>query len=103
MAPQPERDVRYVMIQSPGPRWHSTKIMFEQAGLPDHIARYRQLLSEGKLLLGGPFIDAKGGGMMLPDAGFGEKELTDFAMADPAVKAGLLIVQVRPWMIGMRK
>lgn len=97
------RDVRFVIIHLPGPRWDSSKSMFEQEGLPDHIAHYRKLLAEGKLLLGGPFMDAKGGGMMLPDAGYTEKELTEFAMDDPAVKNGLLTVQVRPWMIGMRK
>ena len=102
-ADKPQRDVRFVIIHAPGPRWDSSKSMFEQEGLSAHIAHYRKLLADGKLLLGGPFIDAKGGGMMLPEAGFSEKELTDFAMDDPAVKSGLLTVQVRPWMIGMRK
>ena len=102
MTLQPERDIRFVVIHSPGPRWDHSKGMFEQEGLQGHLMHYRRLLAEGKLLLGGPFMDAKGGGMMLPDAGLSEKELTDFAMDDPAVKGGLLTVQVRPWMIGMR-
>jgi hypothetical protein len=55
------------------------------------------------LILGGPFMDGKSGGMMLPDAGLDEKVFADFAMDDPAVKDGLLTVQVRPWLIGMRK
>lgn len=102
-ASMPQRDMRFLIIHSPGPRWDSSKGMFEQVGLSGHIAHYRKLQAEGKLLLGGPFMDAKGGGMMLPEAGLSEKELTDFAMDDPAVKDGLLTVQVRPWLIGMRK
>lgn len=100
---KPQRDVRFVILHSPGPRWDNSKGLFEQVGLQAHIEHYRKLQAEGRLLLGGPFMDAKGGGMMLPEAGQSEKELTDYAMDDPAVKEGLLTVQVRPWLIGMRK
>lgn len=102
-AAPPKRDMRYVIIHSPGPRWDAGKGIFEQPGLQAHINHYRKLLAEGKLLLGGPFMDGQGGGMMLPTAGQSEKELREFAQEDPAVKDGLLTVQVRPWLIGMRQ
>ncbi len=101
--PAPKRDLRYVVLHKPGPRWVAGKSPFEQPGLQAHIDHYRQLLQQGKLVLGGPFMDGAAGGMMLPEAGLSEAEITEFAQADPAVKSGLLLVEVRPWMIGMRK
>ena len=96
------RDIRYVVFHRPGPNWLADKSLFEQPGLQDHIAHYRQLLAAGKLALGGPHLDAQAGGMMLPAAGVSEDEIRAFAMADPAVKSGLLRVEIRPWLIGMR-
>ena len=48
------------------------------------------------------FLDDAGGGMMIPAPGLSEAEIVAFANADPAVAAGLLTVQVREWMIGMK-
>jgi hypothetical protein len=41
--------------------------------------------------------------MMLPEAGVSEAEITKFASEDPAVKSGLLIFEVRPWLAALRK
>ena len=41
--------------------------------------------------------------MMVPVAGVPEDEVTRFASEDPAVKSGTLLVEVRPWLIGMSK
>ncbi|MCA0244094.1 MAG: YciI family protein [Proteobacteria bacterium] len=101
--PAPARDVRYVVIHAPGPSWDRTKNLFEQAGVQAHIDHYRQLHAAGKLDFGGPYLDAAGGGMMIPAAGLSEDEIKAFALADPSVRAGLLRAEVRPWMIGMRK
>ena len=73
----------------------------DQPGVMDHIAHYKSLLDAGKLALGGPHLDAQGGGMMVPVEGVTETELKEFAAADPAVKSGLLCFSVRPWLIGM--
>lgn len=100
---QPARDVRYVVLHRPGPAWVAGKPLFEQAGLAEHIAHYRQWQQQGKLVLGGPYMDATAGGMMIPEAGLSETEVREFAAADPAVKSGLLLAEVRPWMIGMKK
>lgn len=107
-APSPRKepivkDIRFVVLHSPGPRWQKGKGMFEQEGLQDHVAHYRQLLEAGKLELGGPHVDEASGGMMIPAAGVAEDEIRAFALADPAVKSGLLKAEVRPWLIGMRK
>jgi uncharacterized protein YciI len=99
----PMKDIRYVVFHSPGPQWLPGRSMFEQPGLDLHVAHYRQWLVQGKLMAGGPHLDAAGGGMMVPEPGLGEEEVTAFALADPAVKAGLLTVQVRPWLLGMKR
>jgi hypothetical protein len=39
--------------------------------------------------------------MMIPNAGVSEEEITLYAAEDPAVKSGLLLAEVRPWLIGM--
>ncbi|HQQ71563.1 MAG TPA: hypothetical protein PLL92_14800, partial [Alicycliphilus sp.] len=72
-------------------------------GVSDHVAHYRRLLDNGKLEFGGPHLDSKGGGMMIPVAGITEQEVKDFANEDPAVKSGLLLAEVRPWLIGMKR
>lgn len=99
---QSARDVRYVVVHRPGPNWLAGKGMFEQPGLRDHVAHYQKLLDAGKLALGGPYLDANGGGMMIPEKGMSQAEITQFAAEDPAVRSGLLLAEVRPWLIGLR-
>ena len=97
------QDIRYVVFHKPGPGWLVGKNMFEQPGVRDHVAHHRQWLTTGKLELGGPHLDADGGGMMLPVAGLTKDEVTRFAGEDPAVQSGTLVAEVRPWLIGMSK
>lgn len=102
-AQTPARDVRHVIVHTPGPAWVAGKSPFDQPGIQEHVAHYRQLQQQGKLALGGPFLDAAAGGMMISEAGLSVREISEFAQADPAVKSGLLRAEVRPWLIGMRK
>ena len=96
------KDIRHVVFHQPGPKWDHAKSFFEQAGLEGHVAHYRELLAQGKLAMGGPFMDDRSGGMMIPVASMTEEEVRDYAEADPAVKAGLLEVEIRPWMAAMK-
>lgn len=95
------KDIRYVVFHRPGPAWLPGKSLFEQAGVLAHVQHYRQWLEAGKLALGGPHLDAAGGGMMVPAAGVSQEEVERFAAEDPAVQDGTLLVEVRPWLIGM--
>lgn len=97
------RDIRYVVVHAPGPRWQHGLPIFEQDGIQDHIAHFRQWLEQGRLAIGGPFLDEHAGGMMIPSEGLSEAEITAFANADPAVKSGLLRVAVRQWLVGMKQ
>jgi uncharacterized protein YciI len=100
-APKPMKDIRFVVIHTPGSKWIPGKSLFEQVGVREHVDHYKKLLEAGKLALGGPHLDGKAGGMMIPAAGVTEEEIAAFAAADPAVKSGLLLVEIRPWLIGM--
>ena len=101
--PPPMQDIRYVVFHRPGPAWIPGKTLFEQPGVREHVGHYRQWLESGKLEMGGPHLDAAGGGMMIPVAGVAEEEVRRFAADDPAVLGGTLVVDVRPWLVGMRK
>jgi uncharacterized protein YciI len=97
------QDIRYVIVHSPGPKWQPGVPLFEQQGVHDHIAHFRKLLADGRLHMGGPFLDEHAGGMMIPTEGLAEAEIMAFANADPAVAAGLLRVAVRRWLVGMKQ
>jgi uncharacterized protein YciI len=97
------RDIRYVVVHTPGPNWNAGKPFFEQEGVAAHVEHFRKLLAEGKLTMGGPFLDAVAGGMMIPEPNLGEAEIAAFANADPAVASGLLRAEVRQWLVGMKK
>src|SRR5215213_7341682 len=91
----------HVVFHRPGPAWRSGVPPFQQEGVASHVAHYRQWLESGKLLLGGPFLDAGGGGMMIATAAVDGAALAEFAAEDPAVASGLLVAEVRPWLVGM--
>ena len=55
----------------------------------------------GKLELGGPFLIQDAGGMMVATNDVSQAELEAFAASDPAVQAGLLIYEIRPWLTAM--
>jgi uncharacterized protein YciI len=97
------KEVRFVVSHLPGPTWKPGVPAFEQDGLQLHVAHYATLLQDGKLLMGGPFIDGRSGGLMIVEPQVDEAELRQFAADDPAVKSGLLTFEVRPWLVGLRK
>jgi len=94
-------DSHSVIFHRPGPAWQPGVPFFQQPGVHEHVAHYRQLLGTDKLVMGGPFLDAHAGGMMIAASGVDAAELSGFAAADPAVASGLLVYEVRPWLVGM--
>jgi uncharacterized protein YciI len=85
-----------VLFHSPGKQWVDSLSFNEQPGIDEHVNYYAGLLEKNKLHEGGPFLDNSGGMMILnvnkPDA---EKIAND----DPAVKKGLLKVEVKQWLV----
>ena len=96
-------EIRYVIIHRPGPAWKPGVPAFEQPGLQDHVKHFAKWLQEGKLLMGGPFMDPASGGSMIAEVGVTESEARAFAAEDPTVRAGLLVFEVRPWLAALHK
>lgn len=90
----------FVVIHKPGPRWQAGVDFRQQDGVREHVEHYRAWHTEGKLSLGGPFLD-NSGGMMVTVPGLSPEDVAAFAAADPSVKSGLLGFEVKPWMIAM--
>jgi len=99
----PAKDLRFVVVHHPGPKWATDVPPFQQDGLQLHIDHYRTMFAAGRLALGGPFFGPGAVGMMIPEGGVTREEMEAFAAADPAVQAGLLTFEVREWLVGMKK
>lgn len=95
------RPVRYVVFHTPGPNWKHGIDFREQDGVGEHVQHYLKLHEQGKLELSGPFLLQDAGGMMVATRDVSQEELESFAAADPAVRAGLLRYEVRPWLTAM--
>lgn len=95
-------DTRYVVFHKPGPKWVPGVDFRNQPGVGEHIVHYKRLWEDRKLELGGPFLDGSGG-MMIPVAGAPREEIERFAQQDPAVKSGLLVYEIRPWLVAMKQ
>ncbi len=101
MADQPP--IRYVVLHKPGPKWQYGVDYRQQDGVSEHVGHYLKLYEQGKLELGGPFLLPDIGGMMVTTKEISLKEIEVFAADDPAVKSGLLIYEIRPWMTAMER
>lgn len=62
-----------------------------------HMANINKMYNEGKLICAGPFADDKGGGIFILTVKT-EDEAKKLIENDPAVKAGRLTYEIRPWM-----
>ena len=95
------RPVRFVVFHRPGPEWQYGIDFREQKGIEQHVQHYLNFFKQGKLEMGGPFLITDAGGMMVPAAGVTQAEMEEFAAADPAVRSGLLVYEIRPWLTPM--
>jgi uncharacterized protein YciI len=89
-----------VVEHKPGSQWVEGVPFREQPGVELHFATMKSWLDEGRIVVGGPFLDDLGGGVVVTRF----DSLADAiaaAAADAAVLAGLLTFQVRPWFLAM--
>ena len=63
-----------------------------------HVEYLRNLLTQGKLVLTGPFLDEKRGGMFVLDVE-DEEELDNIVGNDPAIVSSLAKSEIRPYKI----
>ena len=89
----------FVMFHSPGPKWVAGTSLREQPGVDVHIAFMGALMADGRLALGGPFLDDSGGMAIVRAASI--EEAKRWAETDNSVRDGLLHVEVKPWLAVM--
>lgn len=89
----------FVLLHEPGPDWKPGVPYPQQPGLEAHVAFIRRLAAVGQLLIGGPFEDEEGGGLLVIRAESLE-QATTLANEDESI-GRLLQVTVRPWRIAM--
>lgn len=75
----------------------STQPTIEPSLIQDHIAFLERLDNEGKLELCGPFLDYKGGMIILKVAT--KEEAEAIAASDPFVRKGGKTFEVRAWQL----
>ncbi|MFA5161843.1 MAG: YciI family protein [Elusimicrobiales bacterium] len=80
---------------------HKNSSKRSDALIAEHVAYVRKLDAEGKLVICGPFLNYKGG-MVVVRAGSIE-EAQKIAEVDPFVKSGFESYDLRVWMIGCKE
>ena len=84
--------MQYVVIH------HFIKKGITEEMMGPHVEYLRDLFTEGKLVITGPFLDKKRGGMYIIDVE-NENELNEIVNNDPAIVSGLSKSEVRPYKI----
>jgi uncharacterized protein YciI len=84
----------YLFVYRPGPAWEAGKPLGQQK-LGKHGAYMQQLVRDGKVVAGGPWVGADGG-MAIVHAASAEAANAILA-ADPAITAGVFEAEVRTW------
>lgn len=88
----------YVALLFRGPKWTPAVTPEVERLQKEHLANLRRMADSGKLILAGPFTDdgkLRGIFVFRVDSIEEAKALAD---ADPAVKAGRLVVEIHPWL-----
>ena len=88
----------FVITSSAGPKREASKSTREQPLWDEHAAFIDQLVVEGFILMGGPFVD-EGGSMLIVNAD-DEIEVREKLKSDPWMKHGILKLEsVKRWQI----
>ncbi len=105
-APPARQEVRthYLVLFDLGPKYDRALTPFQQPGIAEHGAYMSQLVKEGKLLVGGPFVDKPGSltatGAVMVIAADSLEQARQIVEADPAGKSGLLsVTEIKPVVV----
>ncbi len=88
--------MNYVVIH------HFIKENITEEMMKPHVEYLRGLFDKGKLVITGPFLDGKRGGMFVLDVE-NEEELNEIVTHDPAILNGTSRSEVRPYRIVFQK
>ena len=99
---RPRPDIRYLVMFTPGSSWQPGVDFRDQDGFGDHVRHWAKAQDDGKIEIGGGFLDGSGA-MMIPMAGQLEGEIDAWAAEDPAVVSGLFSYSIKKWYISMKR
>ncbi len=95
--PEYEMTTYYMVFLYKGDKWTPERTAETEAIQKGHMDNITRLSNEGKLILAGPFMDGKdlrGIFVMKTET---LEEAQELCNTDPAVKAGRLKVEIKPW------
>jgi uncharacterized protein YciI len=95
----PGMTVYFLRILKRGPVWTPAETPELERLQEAHLAYGTKLIGEGKIVLNGPLLDGgllRGVSVMWVSS---LEEAQTLADGDPAVQAGRLVCEVRPWMV----
>ena len=95
--PTAARITVYVAVVTPGPSWREAEAAGKRLDMSRHLAYVTELRKRGKLMLGGPFSDGKGG-LLVYRAGSMEEAVQLFE-ADPARIEKVFEAEIHPWSL----
>ena len=95
--PRVEMATYYVGFLFRGPKWTPEVTPETERIQKGHMAHIREMGASGKLILAGPFMDDGNLRGMFVFRVANMEEAKALAEADPAVKAGRLVVEMHPW------
>jgi uncharacterized protein len=93
-----EPRIWYALLHKPGPAVQSGQSVFDHPGIADHYAFLQRVAVAGDLIAAGPLTDVDGDGMTVIQAE-SLPAATELAESDASVRAGVLVVSVRPWRV----
>ena len=103
MKPPPQllkQKVYYLTFLRRGPNWTPEKTPETEKLQAEHMANINAMAKTGKLVIAGPFENAgEYAGIFVFKVGTLD-EAKQLAQSDPAVKAGRLVADVHPWLLG---
>jgi len=97
LKPKTEMMTYYMVFLYRGDKWTPEKTAETEAIQKGHLANITKLHEEGKLILAGPFLDDKELRGMFVMKTNSYEETDSLCNTDPAVKAGRLKVEIKPW------
>jgi uncharacterized protein YciI len=81
---------------------HFVKENITESDMTPHVQYLKQLLDNGKLIITGPFLDKRKGGMFIVEVD-NEEELNSIVENDPAITSGFSTSEVRPYKIVFKR
>lgn len=92
--------IMHIIFHTAGPRWVEDLPFQQQPGIDLHIKYYSMVFKNKKILMGGPYVEDKGGIIILYTEN--AHEAHTIAINDPAVRRNLLQASIFPYVAPLK-